>query len=175
MTLGERFKFVRKNNELNQKEFAQRLGISQAHVSKIENGSEKPSETLLLFVSYLFAINIEWLKDECGTPQQNDGNCFNKFDRIRKQMEDSTKYMNSDTMEEYTDCLFYYQKTLSLFEEYKTDSERSSEVYKKIKDIMRHLWLASSHVKENGNDNIAYYLRLQESIIKFIDCISADE
>lgn len=36
MTLGDRINFVRKDNKMNQSEFAKTLGISQAHVSKIE-------------------------------------------------------------------------------------------------------------------------------------------
>lgn len=47
MVLGERVKFVRKSNKLNQADFAKRLGISQTHVSKIEKNVENPSETLL--------------------------------------------------------------------------------------------------------------------------------
>lgn len=66
MTLGDRINFVRKDNKMNQSEFAKTLGISQAHVSKIEKNIEKPSETLLLFISHLFQVNIEWLKNEEG-------------------------------------------------------------------------------------------------------------
>ena len=47
MTLGDRINFVRKDNKMNQSEFAKTLGISQAHVSKIEKNIENPSETLL--------------------------------------------------------------------------------------------------------------------------------
>lgn len=74
MTLGERIKFVRKNNKLSQVDFAKTLGISQTHVSKIEKDIEHPSETLLRFTSYMFAVNIDWLKTGEGTSSKcNEG------------------------------------------------------------------------------------------------------
>lgn len=66
MTLGERIKTVRKNSALNQSEFADMLGISQTHISKIENGVENPSTTLLLLISFRLNVNINWLKEGIG-------------------------------------------------------------------------------------------------------------
>ena len=54
MTLGERVKVVRKNNNLNQTLFAESIGISQTHVSKIEKDIENPSETPIRFISYMY-------------------------------------------------------------------------------------------------------------------------
>ncbi|MGN0593338.1 MAG: helix-turn-helix domain-containing protein [Ruminococcus sp.] len=70
MTLGERINFVRKSNKVSQSAFAMELGISQAHVSKLEKDMEKPSETLLILIAHRFNINIEWLKKEEGTPEK---------------------------------------------------------------------------------------------------------
>lgn len=64
MTLGERIKQVRKDNRLNQTEFAQQLGIGRTYVSKIEKNVENPSETLLMLISIKYKVNLEWLK--CG-------------------------------------------------------------------------------------------------------------
>ncbi len=70
MTLGERINFVRKNNNMNQSDFALELGISQAHVSKLEKDTEKPSETLLILISHRFNVSIDWLKKEEGTAEK---------------------------------------------------------------------------------------------------------
>lgn len=72
-TLGERLKYVRKTNKLSQVDFAKPLGISQTHVSKIEKDVERPSETLLILISYLFGINITWLKEGTGLPNVFNG------------------------------------------------------------------------------------------------------
>ena len=49
--IGERIKEIRKQHNLNQTKFATELGISQNHVSNIENGNENPSTTLIKLIS----------------------------------------------------------------------------------------------------------------------------
>lgn len=71
MTIGERIKFVRKNNNLNQKDFSKRLGISQTHVSKIENNVENPSDTLLRLIALEFNVSTEWLEKGDGNADIN--------------------------------------------------------------------------------------------------------
>lgn len=66
MTFGDRLKLIRKENRMTQQAFASEFGISQAHISKLEKGTEKPSDTLLKFISYRFAVNVEWLKTGAG-------------------------------------------------------------------------------------------------------------
>lgn len=43
-SINNRIKEIRKNNNLNQKQFAQILGISQTHISKIESNKDMPSK-----------------------------------------------------------------------------------------------------------------------------------
>ncbi|MCL2188265.1 MAG: helix-turn-helix domain-containing protein [Defluviitaleaceae bacterium] len=64
MNICERFKLVRKKAKLNQKTFAYELGISQAHVSGIENGKDKPSSTLIKLICLRFNISEDWLLGE---------------------------------------------------------------------------------------------------------------
>ena len=40
----ERIKKIRKDNKLNQQEFARIIDLSQTHISKIENGKDNPSD-----------------------------------------------------------------------------------------------------------------------------------
>lgn len=73
-TLGEKIKQVRKYNKLTQNEFAKSLGISQAHISKIEKNIEVPSKQLLTFIAYRYDVNIDWLEnksDEYSTRKDN--------------------------------------------------------------------------------------------------------
>lgn len=64
MTINERFKTVRKELKLTQKQYAEELGISQAHLSGIENGKENPSLMLIKLISAKFGVNEKWLSDE---------------------------------------------------------------------------------------------------------------
>lgn len=66
MTTGERIKFFRENNKITQKSFAIAIGISQTHISKIENNKDNPSEKLLHSIAAAFSINYEWLKYGTG-------------------------------------------------------------------------------------------------------------
>lgn len=66
MTINERFKTVRKALKLTQKQYAEELGISQAHLSGIENGKENPSLMLIKLISAKFGVNEKWLTDESG-------------------------------------------------------------------------------------------------------------
>ncbi len=59
--IGERIKLIRSNRKLTQEAFAQILGISHAHVSKIENGKEAASLTLIKLICMEYGIRKEWL------------------------------------------------------------------------------------------------------------------
>lgn len=72
MTTGERIKFFRENNKITQKSFAIAIGISQTHISKIENNQDNPSDKLLHLISATFSINYEWLKYGTGSIQTKD-------------------------------------------------------------------------------------------------------
>lgn len=54
---GAKIKEIRQKNNLSQQEFGARLGVSHAHISKIESGKENPSETLLKLIGYEFGMD----------------------------------------------------------------------------------------------------------------------
>ena len=60
-TIGSRIAHIRKKTELNQKEFAARLGISQGNLSDMENNKYSPSAATLLSVIRCFNVSIDWL------------------------------------------------------------------------------------------------------------------
>lgn len=60
-TIGSRIRAIRKLNKINQVDFSNRIGISQATLSELEQDKYKPSvETILSIVSE-FGVNIEWI------------------------------------------------------------------------------------------------------------------
>jgi transcriptional regulator with XRE-family HTH domain len=61
MNIGNQIKKIREFFNLSQVNFARELGITQAHVSKIEHSLEKPSEQLLLALSWRYGIRKEWI------------------------------------------------------------------------------------------------------------------
>lgn len=59
MLTGEQIKEIRQKYGLSQQEFGSRLGVTHAHISKIESGKENPSETLLKLIQYEFNVKVE--------------------------------------------------------------------------------------------------------------------
>lgn len=66
MFIGERLLKLRKSLNLSQKEFGDKLGISQNHVSQIEKGTREPSEQLIKCLCYCFNLSEIWIKNEEG-------------------------------------------------------------------------------------------------------------
>lgn len=175
MTLGERIKFVRKNNNLNQITFAKKLGISQTHVSKIEKDVENPSTTLLLFISYMFSVNIEWLKEEKGKPFESSLDSIQRFDLIRHKLEVPIKYMGYDCFLEYTSCFSAYQILMSLPDSLNVDQLK--DYYEIIHNLMRNIAVTGIHYKTNKNMSLdeeeqwisLCLTRIQNDITDFIN------
>lgn len=59
--IGNRVRQIRTNAELNQREFASRLGISSGGISQIESGKAMPGGDFLLRIHQEFGVDITWL------------------------------------------------------------------------------------------------------------------
>lgn len=61
-TIAERLKAIRTDCGLNQIEFSQRIGVTNAHISRMEKGITVPSDSLTKLICKEFGVNEEWLK-----------------------------------------------------------------------------------------------------------------
>lgn len=59
--IGSRIKIIREEYHITQVDFANRLGVTNAHISKIEKGKTVPSTALIKLICSEFRINEEWL------------------------------------------------------------------------------------------------------------------
>ncbi|MCY9733585.1 helix-turn-helix domain-containing protein [Paenibacillus alvei] len=59
--IGYRIKCIRKENNLNQSQFAKNIGISQGNLSEIEMGNSKPSAETLISIRNQYNVNLNWL------------------------------------------------------------------------------------------------------------------
>lgn len=64
--LSERIKKIRKDHAYTQIEFAEQLGVTNAHISKLEKGITVPSDALIKLICKVFEVNEEWLRFENG-------------------------------------------------------------------------------------------------------------
>lgn len=65
-TLGNRFKQIRTQYKMTQKEFAESLGVTQTTISGIEKDAANPSLTLVKLVSLKYSINENWILNGAG-------------------------------------------------------------------------------------------------------------
>lgn len=64
MNLGEKVRYIRKTNDLNQKEFSIEIGVSQGTLSDIERGVCLPSCETLAALRARFNCDLNWLLAE---------------------------------------------------------------------------------------------------------------
>jgi repressor LexA len=60
-SIGDRFKELRKKFNINQKECASKIGISQGTLSDIESNNTRPSIETLISASRFFNVTTDWL------------------------------------------------------------------------------------------------------------------
>lgn len=66
--MNNRIKQIRLALNLSQEEFGNRLSIGKASVSKIELGTNKPSQQTIQLICSQFHVNSMWLKDGADVP-----------------------------------------------------------------------------------------------------------
>lgn len=64
--VNDRIKLLRKTLELNQKDFGDKLGITDASVSRLEKGDRNPSEQTIKSICREFNVNYAWLLEGKG-------------------------------------------------------------------------------------------------------------
>lgn len=86
-----RIKELRTHLQMSQVEFAKNLGVTNAHISKIEKGGTVPSDALIKLISKEYQVNENWLKtgekpifiyeivDRADEQLMNSTSAFNKL------------------------------------------------------------------------------------------------
>lgn len=72
ISLGENIKNARQNKGLTQKDFAEKLGISQSQLSKYENGKAVPDGEILRNMSLVLGESINMIMCEFEDPSRKN-------------------------------------------------------------------------------------------------------
>lgn len=64
--VNERIKQIREEHGLSQAEFAKRINVSDAAVSKLESGKNNPSKQTIKLICSEFHIQYQWLTEGTG-------------------------------------------------------------------------------------------------------------
>jgi len=63
---SEKLKIIRRELDLKQGDFAERISTTQGHISDIENGRKMLSDRTIKLICLEFGINEEWLRNGQG-------------------------------------------------------------------------------------------------------------
>lgn len=111
-TIANRLKEIRTSHGLNQIEFSQRIGVTNAHISRMEKGITIPSEALIKLICKEFGVNEEWLKSGIEPMYTEDLEHFT--DKI---LSDSTALFNKLLRSEDENIRYRAAKLNELFAE----------------------------------------------------------
>ena len=83
MSQGEIIRNLRKSLNLTMEKFGERLGVSKASISNIENGNRNLTEQMTKSICREFGVDYIWLTTGDGEMfVDNDDELFEKIDRI---------------------------------------------------------------------------------------------
>lgn len=91
--IGYRIRCVRQYLDLTQKQFAERLGITGAHISRVEHGIGNFSIALVRLISKVYSIDEEWILT--GKGEMFISQCINKKSGEREQFIEELENINN--------------------------------------------------------------------------------
>lgn len=178
-SIGERIKFIRKSRKVTQEMFSKELGISQAHVSKLENGKENPSDLLLNFVSYRYCVNREWLKTGQGKMDNSGGlskdASINSLHMYTYELETLYNNLNDDQIYQITNSMRYFT---SIIREICNcpqlkNGNQIIEYITKIEEIYSNLWSINTMICETYKKKDAgTYFKINSAILKIQEILT---
>lgn len=126
MTQGERVREIRKVLNMTMEQFGEKIGVTKATISNIENGNRNATEHMTKSICREFNVNYAWLTDGMGEMfLESDDDFMERIDRIMASENDARKNMikallnaSDSDIESLNSLIDYY---VSLREEIKKD------------------------------------------------------
>lgn len=112
-TLGDRIKKLRDRENIQQNDFAKKIGVSNVVLSRYESGERKPDYDTLDKIADYFQVSTDYLLGRTDSPnyEQNDNDQLKYYiDKINKEFPDSDlmfKDMESLTAEDLKEVYEY--------------------------------------------------------------------
>lgn len=150
-TIGERIKYIRKENNLKQEDFAKELSVSRSFISRIESNKEKASETVLKLISLQYNVSLQWLMYNKGEYKADKEN-----DYFERGYEENFK----------ADIIPLFSKLLSELESY-----NSASLYLAVGAIIADYTKLLKTYESMKNTGIVIFDQLNSNIISLINII----
>ena len=170
-TVNERFKTIRKDLGFNQQQFASELGISQTHISGIENGRDNPSMSLLKLLCAKFSISEEWLIDGVGTPLPTwdittDEGALSKYNVLRSTFEKELRNSTGESLVSMVQSFCYLAGTLNTGKLNQQDAIVYRKAICSVMDELERLtaMVSPDSLKPSKNDAMGWSRRLTRTV-----------
>src|SRR5699024_9106615 len=77
--LGKRIKTLREHHKINQKQFAEIIGVSNVVLSRYETGERKPDYDTLLIIANYFDVTTDYLLGHSNEPNKTEDEELEEF------------------------------------------------------------------------------------------------
>lgn len=136
-TIQERIKFIRKEKNLNQEEFGERLGVGKYVIANIELNRVEPKELLINHICDIYSINKEWILNGTGEVYQTtEKNIINdlvkEFDLDEDELSIIKSYINLPKIQR-KNFVSILKAMVSPSDEEKTYDEKLNQVANELK------------------------------------------
>ncbi len=99
--MKNRIKQIRKENNLTQIEFGERIGVKGNTITNYETGLRNPTDAIILSICREFSINEEWLRTGNGEMHTLQA----KADQLNKMFSDVNKLDDGDFKRRFIEAL----------------------------------------------------------------------
>lgn len=90
--MKDRIKRIRKESNLTQEKFAERLGLKRNTIATYETGKSEPMDNIIVSICREFGINEEWLRNGTGEVyKEKDQNFAKMLSRLEESDDDFIK------------------------------------------------------------------------------------
>ncbi len=84
--MNERLKQIRKSKKLSQRDFGEKINLSQNHISSLESGARTITGRIMSDVCEVYNVNREWLVNGTGEMFKDELEKYNIADPEIKEM-----------------------------------------------------------------------------------------
>jgi len=128
LTENERIREIRKSLDLTLEKFVERVGVTRASMSNVENGNRNVTEQMRKAICREFGVDYIWLTT--GDKEMfldSDNDFHKKIDRIMASEDDARKILFKSLLDASDDDIAaikrLIKKTASLFEDAETEKD----------------------------------------------------
>lgn len=116
MTQNERVKEIRKSLGLTMEKFGERIGVSKATISNIENGNRNLTEQMTKSICREYSVDYIWLTTGDGEMfVESDDDFIERIDRIMLGEDDARKNLFKALLEASDEDIAAFQRIIDLF------------------------------------------------------------